>query len=142
MYLQGDWWAIDHERVKRCGNIDRTHSLFRDERSGIPSYSGSDHRPPSDTSGCALHIFCSVSQYYVAHFLNLSSNVLFHCVNYLWFVTEYSFLELGAQKVIRKGKTGNRGGHISLEISRSWKKLWSIAVDSLSACHVGPSFWK
>jgi hypothetical protein len=91
----------------------------------------------------ALHIVYSVrvSQYFFAHFLNLSCNVLFHCVSCLWFDTDYSFLEVGAQKEIRKGKMGKGGGHSSLEISRSSKKLWIIAMDSLTACHVGPSFW-
>jgi len=71
----------------------------------------------------ALHIVYSVrvSQYFVAHFLNLSCNVLFHCVSCLWLVTDYYFLEEGAQK--RKGKRGKGGGHSSLEISRSSKKL-------------------
>ena len=66
----------------------------------------------------ALHVVYSVSQYRVAHFLNLSCNVLFHCVSCLWFVTEYCFLEVGAQKEIRQVKLGFRGCHSSLEISR------------------------
>lgn len=88
----------------------------------------------------ALRIVCSVSQYYVAHFLNLSFNFLFHCFSCLWFVTGYSFLDVGAQKEIRKDKSGNPCGYHSLEISRSSKKLWIIAMDSLSTCHVGSSF--
>jgi hypothetical protein len=90
----------------------------------------------------ALHIVFSVSQYYVAHFLYLSCNVLFHCVSCLWFVREYSFLEKGAQKEIRKVKSGNRGGHSSSDNSRSSMKHRIIAMDSLSAFHVGSSFWK
>lgn len=88
----------------------------------------------------ALHIVYSVSQYFVVRFLSLSCNVLFHCVSCLWFVTEYSILEVGAQKEIRKGKTGNRGGHSSLEISQFSKKLRIITMNFLGASHVGPSF--
>jgi len=128
--------------VKKCVNIDRKRSLFRDKRTGILSLLEVITVHLQTHLDASLHIVCIAAQYYVAHFLNLSCNVLFHCFSCLWFVTGHSFLEVGAQKEIRKDKSGNRGGHHSLEISRSSKKLWIIAMDSLSACHVGSSFWK
>lgn len=80
--------------MKTCGSIDRTHSLIRDEGTGILSYTWSDHRPPSGTSVCGV-AYCLQC---ISVLCCLSCSVLFHCVSCLWFVAEYSFLEVGTKR--------------------------------------------